>query len=67
MISSCKKSGQFENKQGVYDKGKEPVIVSDKQIARYIQLKATNPMILTEWHGSAGAATGIFLDEIIVN
>ena len=61
------KTVQFENKEGVYDKGKVLVKVSELPIVRYIQLRASNPMVLPHWHGSSGAATWIFLDEIIVN
>lgn len=55
------------NAANVYDRG---VLKLSQKIedgkARYVRVKAKNPMINPKWHGSAGGATWIFIDEVTI-
>lgn len=57
-----------ENKKNVYDKGILPLTQTFDQPlkTRFIQIKAKNQMVNPIWHGSAGGASWIFIDEILV-
>nr|WP_319512399.1 glycoside hydrolase family 20 protein [uncultured Draconibacterium sp.] len=56
------------NAKNVYDKG---TLSLSKEIengkARYIRVTAKNPMVNPAWHSSAGGATWLFIDEVIVD
>ncbi len=55
------------NARNVYDKG---ILNLSKNIenghARYIRVRAKNQMVNPTWHSSAGGATWLFIDEVIV-
>lgn len=58
---------KHRNAKDVYDKG---ILELSQEIedgkARYIRIRAKNQMENPSWHGSAGGATWIFIDEVIV-
>ncbi len=56
-----------ENAKEVYDKGilSLPASVESAR-AQFIRVRAKNQMVNPQWHGSAGAASWVFIDELIV-
>lgn len=58
----------YQTPANVYDKGTMPLVkeFNSAAKARYIRMKAKNIMTNPDWHGSAGAASWIFVDEIVV-
>ena len=56
------------NAKNVYAKGTLNLVKEfEKRKARYIRITAKNPMENPAWHSSAGGASWLFIDEVIVD
>lgn len=57
----------FTNPADNYDKGVIPVAIGrHMDNVRFIRIRAVNPKVNPEWHSSAGGASWIFIDEVVV-